>query len=164
MFKNSEDFLKDFLNCVDENDGLRVFKSGAVRDSIKGKGRCDLLPLDIVTQIQGDKILNMIHNFKISGDIQHLIALLKSEMENDMHNAWLDVSDRFALGATKYGDTNWQKGIPANVYIDSGTRHYLKYMRGDTDEDHRAAYIWNIMCCIWTCEYLPDFNVYGLLA
>ena len=160
MFKNSE----NFLNCVDENDGLRVFKSGAVRESIKGKGRCDLLPLDIVAKLKDDRILNLIHNFKVSGEVEHLIDLLKLEMNEDIYNVLLDVSHRFGLGAIKYGDHNWQKGIPANVYIDSGTRHYLKYMRGDDDEDHRAAYIWNIMCCIWTCEHLPELNIYGILV
>lgn len=140
---------------------MRTFASGAIRDDNDCKGRCDLLPLDIITQIHDDKILSFIHKFKSSGDIQHLIDLLKVELANDMHTALLDVSDRFALGAVKYGDDNWQKGIPANVYIDSGTRHYLKHRRGDTDEDHRAAYVWNVMCCIWTCEHLPLMNTYS---
>ena len=96
---------------------MRTFASGAIRDDNDCKGRCDLLPLDIITQIHDDKILSFIHKFKSSGDIQHLIDLLKVELANDMHTALLDVSDRFALGAVKYGDDNWQKGIPANVYI-----------------------------------------------
>ena len=96
---------------------MRTFASGAVRDDNDCKGRCDLLPLDIVAKIKDDGILNLIHKFKVSGDVQHLIGVLKLEMEDDIHNALLDVSDRFALGAAKYGDTNWQKGIPANVYI-----------------------------------------------
>ena len=41
-----------------------------------------------------------------------------------------------------------KKGIPANVYIDSGTRHYLKYMRGDDDEDHQS------------CVYLEYYVLY----
>ena len=91
MFKNSE----DFLNCVDENDCLRVFKSGAVRESIKGKGRCDLLPLDIVAKIKDDRILNLIHKFKVSGEVEHLIDLLKLEMNEDIYNVFLDDSNRF---------------------------------------------------------------------
>ncbi|EIA24598.1 hypothetical protein SFB2_076G14, partial [Candidatus Arthromitus sp. SFB-2] len=124
---------------------MRTFASGAIRDDNDCKGRCDLLPLDIVINVKEDKPLNLIHNFKVSGEVEHLIDLLKLEMNEDIYNVLLDVSHRFGLGAIKYGDHNWQKGIPANVYIDSGTRHYLKYMRGDDDEDHRAAYIWNIM-------------------
>ncbi|AID44321.1 Hypothetical protein SFBmNL_00403 [Candidatus Arthromitus sp. SFB-mouse-NL] len=143
---------------------MRTFASGAIRDDNDCKGRCDLIPLDIVINVKEDKPLNLIHNFKVSGEVEHLIDLLKLEMNEDIYNVLLDVSHRFGLGAIKYGDHNWQKGIPANVYIDSGTRHYLKYMRGDNDEDHHAAYIWNIMCCIWTCEHLPELNIYGILV
>ena len=143
---------------------MRTFASGAIRDDNDCKGRCDLIPLDIVINVKEDKPLNLIHNFKVSGEVEHLINLLKLEMNEDIYNVLLDVSHRFGLGAIKYGDHNWQKGIPANVYIDSGTRHYLKYMRGDDDEDHQSAYIWNIMCCIWTCEHLPELNIYGILV
>ncbi len=48
-------------------------------------------------------------------------------------------------GSAKYGDHNWRKGQPLMRYIDSAIRHLTKYTRGDTDENHRAAAIWNLM-------------------
>jgi hypothetical protein len=73
---------------------------------------------------------------------------------------FLEVAKHFEEGAKKYGDDNWRKGIPARVYIDSAVRHYLKFLRGDTDEPHDRAFCWNILCCIWTCKHKPELNDY----
>ena len=43
---------------------MRVFESGAVRDSNKGKGRCDLLPLDVVCELLENIPLMYISKFK----------------------------------------------------------------------------------------------------
>ena len=59
-------------------------------------------------------------------------------------------------GALKYGENNWQKGIPESSYIDSAVRHYLKWLRGDDDEQHDRAFVWNIMCLIWTHEHITN--------
>ena len=37
-----------------DSGARREFESGAVRDISEGKGRCDLLPLDIIGDILGD--------------------------------------------------------------------------------------------------------------
>lgn len=139
---------------------MRTFDSGAVRDSNIGKGRCDLLPLDVVCDVVNDNVLAQIHKFKEDGDYNHLIELLKNEIKDNTYDDLLGISDRFEMGAVKYGDENWKKGIPASVYVDSGIRHHLKYKRGDEDEPHRIAYMWNILCCIWTCKHNTDMNVY----
>ena len=68
----------------------------------------------------------------------------------------LEVSKHFEEGALKYGENNWQKGIPESSYIDSAVRHYLKWLRGDNDEQHDRAFIWNIMCLIWTHEHITN--------
>lgn len=62
------------------------------------------------------------------------------------------VSKLYEAGCRKYGDRNWEKGIPICRYLDSGMRHTLKFMRGDTDEDHLVAACWNLMCCLDTRE------------
>ena len=67
----------------------------------------------------------------------------------------LEVAKHFEEGAKKYGESNWQKGIPVHCYIDSAIRHYLKWLRGDTDEPHDRAFCWNLMCCIWEVDYSP---------
>jgi hypothetical protein len=48
------------------------------------------------------------------------------------------------LGATKYGERNWEKGQPLSRYLDSAMRHLNRYLSGDRDEDHLAAARWNI--------------------
>ena len=81
------------------------------------------------------------------------------------HEAWkdpftmlLEVSKHFEEGAKKYGEYNWQKGIPVHCYIDSAVRHYLKWLREDDDEPHDRAFVWNILCCIWTCTHKPELD------
>lgn len=66
---------------------------------------------------------------------------------------FLEVAKHFEEGAKKYGENNWQRGIPVHCYIDSAIRHYLKWLRGDKDEFHCRAFCWNVMCCIWEVDY-----------
>lgn len=51
----------------------------------------------------------------------------------------------YELGAKKYSDRNWEKGIPFSRYFDSAMRHMSKFIMGRTDEDHLAAAVWNLM-------------------
>ena len=77
-----------------------------------------------------------------------------------LHTMILEVAKQFEEGAKKYGDNNWQKGIPVRCYIDSAIRHYLKWLRCDQDEPHDRAFCWNIVCAIWTCQNKPELNDY----
>ena len=70
--------------------------------------------------------------------------------------AIIEVSKHCEEGAKKYGENNWQKGLPVNCYIDSAIRHYLKRLRGDKDEPHDRAFVWNVLCCIWEVDYHND--------
>lgn len=146
----------------------REFDSGAVRDIQEGKGRCDLMPLDVVamqinTGYVRDCVINCIEAFTLSGDTQHLymaVELFRNMLGCDMATLLLEVSKHFEEGAKKYGENNWQKGIPTHCYIDSAVRHYLKWLRGDDDEPHDRAFVWNLLCCIWTCEHIPEMDDY----
>ena len=70
----------------------------------------------------------------------------------------LEVSKHFEEGCKKYGERNWEKGIPLHCYIDSGVRHLLKYMAYWTDEPHDRAFVWNMLCCIHTATFMPEMN------
>lgn len=146
---------------IKDSGDRREFESGAVRDMQEGKGRCDLLPLDVVAEFLSDDILPEIYEFQRTGDVTHLYVALAGFEEWDPATMILEVAKHFEEGCKKYGENNWQKGIPAKVYVDSGTRHYLKWLRGDTDEPHDRAFCWNIMCCIWTCVHKPELNDYA---
>ena len=49
-----------------------------------------------------------------------------------------------AEGAEKYGDKNWEKGMPQEVFKESAARHYVAWMMGKEDEDHAAKLIFNV--------------------
>ena len=146
---------------IKDSGDRREFESGAVRDMQEGKGRCDLLPLDVVAEFLADNVLPEIYEFQRTGDVTHLYVALAGFEEWDPATMILEVAKHFEEGCKKYGENNWQKGIPAKVYLDSGTRHYLKWLRGDTDEPHDRAFCWNILCCIWTCVHKPELNDYA---
>ena len=46
-------------------------------------------------------------------------------------------------GADKYGEHNWQKGIPVSRCVASLYRHLMYYMQGDRSEDHLMGIIAN---------------------
>lgn len=153
--------MKTILDSGDRTE----FETGAVRDMHEGKGRCDLLPLDVVGDIigNGENVFTRIHQFQTTNDLTYLkLALMHFQQDivwNDC-TMILEVAKHFEEGAKKYGENNWQKGIPVRCYIDSAVRHYLKWLRGDQDEPHNRAFCWNIMCAIWTCIHKPELNDY----
>lgn len=143
----------------------REFETGAVRDMSDGKGRCDLMPLDVLSKFVHGKVFDIFNRFKQDGNPEHLIALVQSVLDStDEWSGWddmfLDLAKHFEAGAKKYGENNWQKGIDTWCYIDSAIRHYLKWQRGDADEPHDRAFVWNVVCCIWTCYNRPELNTY----
>lgn len=157
-----------------DSGNRRQFESGAVRDIQEGKGRCDLLPLDVVADIYEEffpeepelcRVSASINMFKETGDVTYLYHALDSFIEKPFgawSNMFLEVAIHFEEGAKKYGENNWQKGIPVHCYIDSAVRHYLKFLRGDKDEPHDRAFCWNILCAIWTCKHKWGLNEYAV--
>jgi hypothetical protein len=137
----------------------RKFESGAVRDCASGKGRCDLLPLDVVAHLSGDYNFNRIDEYIRTGKISQLytvVADFSTKYFGTFINAILEVAKQYEDGANKYAERNWEQGIPLHCYIDSGVRHYLKLLRGDTDEPHDRAFLWNMLGAIWTHKHLPE--------
>jgi len=69
-----------------------------------------------------------------------------------IHNLTGYVRQRFGyhtnLGANKYGDGNFLKGIPNNVALESLDRHLAAYMEGDRSEDHLSAIIFGCQLCM----------------
>lgn len=112
-------------------------------------------------------VFNLIHLFQENGDTTTLISAAdlyiyywKGTSTMAFGNAILEVGVHFEDGARKYGDNNWRKGIPVNIYIDSAMRHFMKVLRDDDDEPHERAVLWNFVCAIWTCLHKPELNVY----
>lgn len=142
---------------IKDSGERQEFSTGAVRDIQTGKGRCDLLPLDIVAEFMTSKtdkdILELFAEFQDSGDYKCLVnaaAKFADEYFADRETAVLEYAIQLENGAIKYGPRNWQKGIPLDRYVDSGIRHYMKHLRGDSDERHDRAALWNMLCGAWT--------------
>ena len=169
------------MSEIKDSGNRREFSTGAVRDMADGKGRCDLLPLDVISDLfleskcEKYERVNIILNYLnsaleiwkgelLSWDsnrmdcvVDFLYDALKEFFKQsdfaDIPTMVLELSVHFEQGANKYTEDNWKRGIPVNCYIDSAIRHYLKWLRGDTDERHDRAFVWNIVCCIWEVEH-----------
>lgn len=168
--------LENSVTPVLEDSGNRTkFASGAVRDMHEGKGRFDLMPLKIISDIMKSfnstrlenydcDVFELIYNFRQGGNTDNLYAaismfirdLIKSNIINNEWEFLLLLAKHYENGAIKYGENNWQKGIPVNSCIDSALRHYTKFKAGMTDEPHYVAVVWNLIAAIYMVDELND--------
>ena len=68
------------------------------------------------------------------------------------------LAKHYEAGCTKYGERNWEKGIPSKSFIDSAFRHLVKYCIGMRDEDHLIAAIWNLCGVAYNEEHHPELG------
>ena len=168
VFGGSEQKTETINCCIKDSGERRSFETGAVRDIQDGKGRCDLLPLQEIGILFENKaevlnILFFIGEYQKTNDILYLFKAIQEFIRfhyGNIATCCLELSKHFEAGAKKYGENNWQKGIPTHCYIDSAVRHFLKFLRDDSDEPHDRAFVWNLLCCIWTCKNKPELNDY----
>lgn len=151
------------MSEIKDSGNRTFFSTGSVRDIKDDVGRCDLLPLGVVASLyeqeQPSAIFYLIADFMEIGDKESLYRALRefADMkEISISNMLLDVSMHYKQGAEKYGERNWEKGIPLHSYIDSGVRHFLKHIDGQIDERHDRAFVWNMLGAIWTMEHRPE--------
>ena len=148
-------------DMIQDSGKRREFVSGAVRDVDDGKGRCDLLPLKEVGDALNCEAIVHVGEFMESGDMDILNDIITHTAENlfgDKHTAMLEVAMHYAEGAKKYEERNWEKGIDCHCYVDSYVRHTIKYLRGDKDERHDRAMLWNLLGLKWTIRNKPEYN------
>ena len=151
--------MENVQNRVIKDSGSTTeFSTGAHRDARTGKGRIDLIPLEVASKLMDeDPVLKSVREFQKDADTKHLYDALKSfcaqYYDGVMETMLLEVGIHYEEGANKYGANNWKKGMDTYIYIDSALRHYLKHKRGDMDEPHDRAFVWNLLCCIWEENY-----------
>ena len=151
----------------------REFETGAVRDMAEGKGRFDLMPLYEMANLFGrdHRIYSIVSDLAgmmgfghkssepfVTNAIYNFVAYCKDKdfedvTISDIAEYMLEVAVRFEEGAKKYGEHNWEKGIPLNSYVDSATRHLMKHISGMTDERHDRAFIWNMLAYAYTVNH-----------
>ena len=155
----------------------REFDSGAVRDIAEGKGRMDLMPLDVIadfcdyvnTEVPSNvdlifdftRMFSCMAGFMQTGskkEIYKLISAFVQQYYLSLGDAILDLSIHYEQGAKKYCERNWEKGIDAHCFVDSALRHGTKLLRGDKDEPHDRAFMWNLFGLLWTLRHKPELN------
>lgn len=147
---------------VKDSGSTREFSTGAHRDNAEGKGRCDLLPLKQVAEIMDDNVIREIARFFEDFDPEHLRQAIRYslttiiEYQGNYETMFLETSHLYEDGANKYGPNNWKKGMPLTVYLDSGTRHYFKALRGDDDEPHYRGFVWNLLGALWSIDNVEN--------
>lgn len=149
---------------ITDSGKRRSFETGAVRDITEGKGRMDLMPLDVMGELypggQGE-FFDWIGEFINTNNVYYLYCAFDCGAElmfGDINTAMLEVAIHMEEGCKKYGDRNWEMGMPLHNYIDSSVRHYTKWLRGDNDENHNRATLWNVLCAIWTMKHHLELN------
>ena len=71
------------------------------------------------------------------------------------------LAERFALGAKKYTDNNWKRGMPLSVHINHLYQHLHDFLSGIPDSDtgdqegNLAAMLWNITAIAWEIDQDP---------
>lgn len=104
------------MNRILDSGDRTEFETGAVRDMREGKGRCDLMPLEVVANYiaehdeDTDWILSSIREFQKDGCTCHLYSALVFFDEVHWDNCYtmlLEVAKHFEEGAKKYGENNW---------------------------------------------------------
>ena len=82
----------------------------------------------------------------------------KGRMDLLPMTAIIELSKHCEAGAMKYGEHNVDKGIPQHSLCDSAMRHLVKYMRGDKDENHLVAALWNLAWAVEQEVNKPELN------
>ena len=60
------------------------------------------------------------------------------------------------VGAQRYGDHNWLRGIPSSEMLNHAIRHIYLWLEGDREEDHLAHAAWNILGVCHFEEAMPE--------
>jgi hypothetical protein len=63
-----------------------------------------------------------------------------------------------AEGAAKYGDFNWEKGMPVHDLLNHALRHVYQYLAGDRSEEHLGHAAWGLLAAIHSEALWPRLN------
>ncbi len=68
-------------------------------------------------------------------------------------------AELMARGADKYNANNWRLAETEeeiNRFKESAFRHFVQWFRGDEDEDHLSAILFNVASFEWHTKYKND--------
>lgn len=149
-----------------ENEKAVLYETGATRNTSEEKGRCDLLPMCVLTDIFNDIFFDYVDLYQKTGDCTYIFKCLtylsQDVLKIDFPEMFLEQSFHYKEGIEKYAPRNWELGFKTEYLIDSAVRHYLKLKKGMTDESHERALVWNLTAVIWMCKNRPELNSYPI--
>ena len=64
----------------------------------------------------------------------------------------------YAEGAEKFGEYNWENGMPAADLINHAIRHLYMFLAGSRHEDDLGHAAWNILGAIHSLQKWPELN------
>lgn len=150
---------------IKDSGNRRTFANGGVRDMAEGKGACHLLPLDIISEIlayaeqnkdlhlKPYEILNCLSEYqdrRYETGIYAAITSFANDRFGNLPTAILELAIHYEMGAKKYEPNNWKRIGEVDTFLDSAVRHFMKVLRGDNDEPHDRAFLWNLVGLLWT--------------
>lgn len=147
MLHNSSALVVLTLPGWDQSRGVALERKEAERHNIP-EFLCSLDNLDSFLETHGDRLRAL-----CNGDQSHLYKCDTGAVRDRRRgkgrfdllppNALLRWALRLELGAIRYSENNYLKGLPLSNVIDSGLRHINMFLRGDNSEDHLGAWLWN---------------------
>jgi hypothetical protein len=135
---------------VGETPQRETFEDGATRDAVNYR-------YDLMSPIIAELCLNS------SCPLAKYLLTLRDYKDVNIVTLWdrltktlmctsFDIVHYYAKalheGANKYGERNWEKGIPESNLINHALYHLFKVAEGDTSEDHVSHLVWNIITII----------------
>jgi hypothetical protein len=72
------------------------------------------------------------------------------------------LAQTYAEGAAKFGEFNWENGMPVTDLLNHAIAHIYKFLRGDRAEDHLAHAAWNLLGAIHSLDMWPELNAGSL--
>lgn len=94
------------------------------------------------------------------GGVKHDIG--KPRMDLLPPNAILALADLFRMGAEKYDDRNWEKGMDGGRLIAAAGRHLFKYMAGEEVDPDPEAGTHHLIHLAWCALAAYEMEVCGL--
>ena len=62
----------------------------------------------------------------------------------------------YCEGAKRYGDRNWEQGLPVSNLVNHALAHIFAYLGGNTSEDDLIHAAWNLMAAAHMEETMPE--------
>lgn len=170
------------IKAIKDSGHRRDFDTGAQRDRAEGKGIPTLiscLAMCNLLKSSNDKFNKIEYNLWMYVKTKNISYLriawgyacdkivhpdVNSDVNSESRIPEIIVSQQLEAGAKKYSARNWEKGMPVAEYLNSAFRHLWKWRWNHTDEDHPAAFLFNVMGAIHTLVELERNNYPDTLA